>query len=34
MGNAGVVENPLGRRRLAGVDMRHDADIAGLRQGY
>jgi len=28
MALAGVVENPFGRRRLTGVDMRHDADIA------
>jgi hypothetical protein len=28
MGLAGVVENPLGRRRLAGIDVRHDADVA------
>ena len=26
----GVVEDPLGGRRLTGVDVRHDADIAGL----
>ena len=25
---AGVVEDPLGRRRLAGVDVRHDPDVA------
>ena len=28
VGAAGVVEDALGRRRLAGVDMRHDPDIA------
>ena len=28
VGAAGVIEDPLGRRRLAGIDMRHDADIA------
>jgi hypothetical protein len=28
VGLAGVIEDALGRRRLAGVDMRHDADIA------
>jgi hypothetical protein len=25
---AGVIEDPLGRRGLAGVDMRHDPEIA------
>jgi hypothetical protein len=25
---AGVVEDPLGGRGLAGVDMRHDPDVA------
>ena len=25
---AGIIKNPLGRRRLAGVDMRHDAEVA------
>ncbi len=25
---AGVIEDPLGRRRLAGIDVRHDAEIA------
>ena len=28
VGFAGVIEDALGRRRLAGVDMRHDADVA------
>ncbi len=28
VGLAGVIEDALGRRRLAGVDVRHDADIA------
>jgi hypothetical protein len=28
VGLAGIIEDALGRRRLAGVDMRHDADIA------
>ena len=28
VGKAGVVEDPLGRRGLAGIDMSHDADIA------
>src|SRR4051794_4654122 len=28
--DAGVEEDPLGRRRLAGVDVRHDPDVAGL----
>ncbi len=27
---AGVVEDPLGRRRLTGVDVSHDPDIAGV----
>jgi hypothetical protein len=26
--NSGVKENPLCRRRLAGIDVRHDADVA------
>ena len=30
MALAGVVENPLGRRGLAGIDMRGDADVADL----
>src|SRR6185369_13833966 len=30
VGAAGVVEDALGRRRLAGVDVRHDPDVAGL----
>ena len=30
VGAAGVVEDALGRRRLAGVDVRHDADVARL----
>ena len=30
VGAAGVVEDALGRRRLTGVDMRHDPDVAGL----
>jgi hypothetical protein len=28
VGLAGVVKDALGRRRLAGVDVRHDADVA------
>src|SRR5205085_2924894 len=28
VGLAGVIEDALGRRRLAGVDVRHDADVA------
>jgi hypothetical protein len=28
VGLAGIIKDALGRRRLAGVDMRHDADIA------
>jgi hypothetical protein len=34
MGNAGIIEYALGRRRLAGVDMSHYADITGFYQGY
>ncbi len=30
VGAAGVVEDALGRRRLAGVDVRHDPDVAGV----
>ena len=30
VGATGVVEDALGRRRLAGVDVRHDPDIAGV----
>src|SRR5262249_61340692 len=30
---AGVVEDALGRGRLAGVDMRHDTDVAVLGDG-
>src|SRR5262249_28590558 len=30
VGAAGVVEDALGRRRLAGVDVRHDPDVAGF----
>ena len=33
VGAAGVVEDPLGRRRLAGVDVGHDPDVAGLLEG-
>ncbi len=32
VGAAGVVEDPLGGRRLAGVDVRHDADVPDLVQ--
>ncbi|BDI16597.1 hypothetical protein ANSO36C_23990 [Nostoc cf. commune SO-36] len=28
VGLAGVIEDALGRRRLAGIDVRHDADVA------
>ena len=28
--DTGVVEDALGRRRLAGIDVRHDADVADL----
>src|SRR5690349_9653722 len=31
--DAGVEEDALGRRRLTGVDVRHDADIADLGEG-
>ena len=30
--DTGVVEDALGRRRLAGIDVRHDADVADLGQ--
>src|SRR5206468_10265837 len=30
---AGVVEDALGRRGLAGIDVRHDADVAIVRDG-
>ena len=30
VGAAGVVEDALGRRRLTGVDVRHDPDVAGF----
>jgi hypothetical protein len=30
--DAGVVEDPLGRRGLARVDVRHDPDVADLGQ--
>jgi hypothetical protein len=30
VGAAGVEEDALGRRRLTGVDVRHDPDVAGL----
>ena len=33
VGLAGVVENPFRRRRLAGVDVRHDADVAVTLEG-
>ena len=32
--DAGVVENALGRRRLTGIDVRHDADIASPFERY
>jgi len=28
VGLAGVIEDPLGRRRLAGIDVGHDAEVA------
>ena len=31
--DAGVVQNALGRGRLAGIDVRHDADVAELVEG-
>jgi hypothetical protein len=30
---AGVIEDPLGRRRLSGIDVRHDAEIAVVLDG-
>jgi hypothetical protein len=33
VGAARVVEDALGRRRLTGVDVRHDPDVARLLQG-
>ena len=30
---AGVIEDPLGRRRLAGIDVRHDAEVAVVLDG-
>jgi len=30
---AGVEEDALGRRRLTGIDVGHDADVAGLVEG-
>ena len=30
VGAAGVIEDALGRRRLTGVDVSHDPDVAGL----
>jgi len=30
VGNAGIVENPLSRRRLPGVDVGHDADVSRM----
>ena len=32
VGNSGVVEDPLRRRRLPGIDVRHDADVSRLAQ--
>jgi hypothetical protein len=34
VGLAGVVKDALGRRGLAGVDMRHDAEVAVALSGY
>jgi hypothetical protein len=34
MGNTGIKKDALGRRRLAGVDVRHDTDITGFCEGY
>jgi hypothetical protein len=31
--DAGVVEHPLGSRRLTGIDVRHDADIPDVVEG-
>ena len=34
VGAAGVEQDALGRRRLTGVDVRHDPDVPGLIEGY
>ena len=34
MRNTGIVKNTLGRRRFAGVNVRHDADVSGFLKGY
>ena len=35
VGLTGVIQNALGGRRLTGIDVRHDADIAiSLERGY
>jgi hypothetical protein len=34
VGAARVVEDPLGRGRLAGIDVGHDADVAELGKLY
>jgi hypothetical protein len=31
--NSGVVQNPFCSRGLAGIDVRHDADVARFREG-
>src|SRR5207245_5388610 len=33
VGAPGVIKDPLSRRRLAGIDMRHDADIPVALEG-
>ena len=33
VGLAGVIEDPLGRRRLAGIDVSHDAEVAVVLDG-
>jgi hypothetical protein len=33
VGSAGVEQDALGRRRLTGVDVRHDPDVSGLLEG-
>jgi hypothetical protein len=34
MGDPGVEQNALGRRRLSGVDVRHDSNIPAAIQRY
>jgi hypothetical protein len=32
VGNPRVEQDPFGRRRLTGIDVRHDADVSRLRE--